>query len=154
MKCCFPMPRTVADLPGQSALFMKVEQIILNLLCGYPLGAALVVAREPGEGVEIQTHRVLGQVANGHVIHHSFAQLCHGSSPSKCDWSWRTPAPAAAGAPTTECHQTRERWKRYSAPNEDDGTRECGCSGHTTPAGCNPPRNAAQFNVQYHLLPL
>lgn len=148
------MPRTVADLPGQSALFMKVEQIILNLLCRDSLGAALAVACGPGDGVKIQTHLVLGQAANGHVFHHSFAQLCHGSSPSKCDWSWRTPAPVATGASTIVSHQTRERWKRLNAPNEDDETRESGCSGHTTPARCHPPRNAAQFNVQYHLFPL
>ena len=60
-----PVPRSVAALPGQSAFLVKVEKVILNLLHRDPLGAAFAVAREPGDGVEMRTHRVLGQAAIG-----------------------------------------------------------------------------------------
>ena len=76
-----PAPDAVAALPGQPALLVRVEQVVLDLLGGDPLGTAPVEAREPGDGVEIRAYRVFREAANGHVVDHAFAQTCHVSSP-------------------------------------------------------------------------
>ena len=76
-----PVPGAVAALPGEPALLVQVEQVVLDLLGGDPLGTASLEAREPGDGVEIRAYRVLREAANGHVVDHAFAQTCHVSSP-------------------------------------------------------------------------
>ena len=100
---------------------MQVEQVILNLLSGYVLGAAAVVVREPGHGMEIQSLRVLGQAANDHhgnvpMMVMSFIMRCRKGvmvfslkhQQSRC----QPATPVVAGASDRDCHDTGERLKR------------------------------------------
>ncbi len=104
-----PVPGAVAALPGEPALLVQVEQVVLDLLGGDPLGTASLEAREPGDGVEIRAYRVLREAANGHVVDHAFAQTCHVSSPlSVTDYlvtAGVIVAPAAEPSPS-ECPRT------------------------------------------------
>ena len=75
----------VAALPAQSPLLVKVDEVVLDLLGRDLVGTAAVVTREPGDGGEIGTLRVLGEAANGHVVGHALTQRCHGSSPWRCE---------------------------------------------------------------------
>ena len=43
----------VAALPAQPPLFVKVDEIVLDLLGGDLVGTAAVVTGEPGDGVEV-----------------------------------------------------------------------------------------------------
>ena len=79
------MAHAIAALPAQSPLFVKVDEVVLDLLGRDLVGTAAVVTREPGDGGEIGTLRVLGEAANGHVVGHALTQRCHGSSPLRCD---------------------------------------------------------------------
>ena len=71
----------VAALPAQSALFVQVDEIVLNLLGGDLVGTAPVVTGEPCDRVEVGLLGVLGEAADGHVVDHALTQRCHRSSP-------------------------------------------------------------------------
>ena len=79
----------VAALPSQSPLIVKEDEVVLDFLRGDPLGAAAVMMREPGDGVEIGLLGVLGEAANGHVAGHALSKRGHGLSPSGSDLSRR-----------------------------------------------------------------
>ena len=120
-----PVPGAVAALPGQSASLVRMEQVVLNLRCGDPLGTAPVEAREPGNGIEIRAYRVLREAANGHVVDHAFAQTCHVSSPLKLHQSRRTPAAMRNGASETgwqDILERREPSKCRRRPSSSDQT--------------------------------
>ena len=72
----------VAALPGQSPLVVQEDEVVLNFPGRDPVRAAAVMAGKPGNRVEVGLPGVLGETANGHVVDHALAKLCHGSSPS------------------------------------------------------------------------
>ena len=87
----------VPSLPGQSPLVVKEDEVLLNFLRGNLLGAAAIVKREPGNGLEVGLLGALAEAANRHVIGHALAKPRHGSSPFGSDLSRRHAHALAVG---------------------------------------------------------
>ena len=76
----------VAAFPGQPPLFVKVDEVVLDLLGRDAVGTAPVVTRQSGDGVEVRFLGVLGKSANGHVVEHALTKRCHVESPLVLEW--------------------------------------------------------------------
>ena len=144
----------VAALPGQPLLFVQMEEVVLDFRSGDPVGAATIVAREPGNRVEVRLLGVLGESANGHVVGHALAQLCHGCLPLGLIGHENTPMLSLAGEAVDDHLSMREKRGSGLAPagRAARSAQLAWCREITTnnPAGKTPrPRNAAQFYHPY-----
>ena len=143
----------VAALPGQPALVVQEDEVVLDFPGRDPIRAAAVVTGEAGDGAEVGLPDVLGEAANGHVVDHALTKWRHGASPSGSDRSRKT-RPCSCSWAVGDYRSTRENGDQTA----------CRDIGRTVPSfnlpavgrslrirggQATPPRNAAQFNGNY-----
>lgn len=73
-----PMAMDIASVPAQVTLFEQEEQVILHFLGRELIGAAVIMAGQADDGVEVDVLGARGQSTNGHVVEHALAKRCHG----------------------------------------------------------------------------